>query len=346
MQATLQQLAERIGATVKGDESCEISILCAIDDIKKDALVFAIGAENLKKAEQSSAKAILTDHHCQESSKHLLVLDKPFQAFIALIHFFYPAPKAALGIHPTAILGDNVQLGDNVSIGPYVCIGSGCIIGEGSTIKSQVSIGDNVTVGERCVLYSNVVIYDNCSIGDGVIIHASSTVGSDGFGYHLVQGRQQKVPHVGNVIIEDDVEIGANTTIDRATLGSTVIGEGTKIDNQVQIAHSVKLGKHNIICAFTGIAGSSSSGDYVVLAANVGISDHVRIDTGAVLGARTGVAPHKHLQGNQVYFGSPARPKEKAIALELSANRIPGMRKRITKLEEKLRSLTEETIKA
>ena len=343
MQITLQQLADQIGAKLIGDGSIEISALSAIDDIKKDALVFALGSQNIKKAEQSDAIAILTDTHHQQSSKHLLLLDKPFEAFVALIDFFYPAPKAPIGIHPTAIIGDDVQLGSEVSIGAYVCIGAGSKIGNGSILKSQVSIGENVYVGEACVLHPHVVVYDQCIIGNSVIIHASTTVGSDGFGYTFIDGKQRKVPHAGNVVIEDEVEIGANTSIDRATLGSTVIGEGTKIDNQVQIAHSVKLGKHNILCAFTGIAGSSSSGDYVVFAANVGVSDHVRIDDGVVLGARTGVPPNKHLRANQVYLGSPARPKDKAIVLEMGLNRIPGMRKRITTLEEKLRSLTEQT---
>ena len=166
-------------------------------------------------------------------------------------------------------------------------------------------------------------------------------IGSDGFGYTLEDGQHLKVPHVGYVIIEDDVEIGANTVVDRATLGTTVIGEGTKIDNLVQVAHSVKLGKHNILCAFTGIAGSTISGNHVIFAANVGVSDHVRIDDGVILGARAGVPPRKHLKHGNVYLGNPARPKEKAIEQELATTRIPLMRRNLKTLSEKVTLLTE-----
>lgn len=341
MQTTLHEIAERIGAKLDGDRNIAVNTLCSIDDISPDSLVLAIGKDNLNKAESSDAVAILTDYRCERSSKSLLQVENPFAAFVHLIDYFYPPRKAGDGVHPTAVIGENVSLGKNVSIGPYVSIGDGSVIGDYTVLKSHVSIGQKVSIGKQCVLHPNVVVYDTCILKDAVIIHASSVIGSDGFGYYFSDGKQQKVPHAGKVIIENNVEIGANTTIDRATLGATVIGEGTKIDNQVQIAHSVKLGKHNILCAFTGIAGSTVSGDNVVFAANVGVSDHVRIDDGVVLGARAGVPPNKHLRGNQVYLGSPSRPKEKAIELELGVNRLPGMRKRIAKLEEQLKALME-----
>src|SRR5690606_24806117 len=187
-------------------------------------------------------------------------------------------------------------------------------------IKGHVNIGRNVIIGEHSVIHPHVTIYDDCQLGARVCLHSSSVIGSDGFGYTFVDGQHLKMPHLGNVVIEDDVEIGANTVVDRATMGATVIGAGTKIDNLVQVAHSVKLGKRNILCAFTGIAGSTSTGDHVIFAANVGVSDHVRIDGGSVLGARTGVPPNKHLK-QDVYLGSPARPKIEAIKHELSINR-------------------------
>jgi UDP-3-O-[3-hydroxymyristoyl] glucosamine N-acyltransferase len=184
-----------------------------------------------------------------------------------------------------------------------------------------------------------VTVYDNTQIGSHVIIHASTVVGSDGFGYTFVDGQHLKVPHLGQVVIEDHVEIGANTAIDRATIGATVIGEGTKIDNLVQVAHSVKLGKNNILCGFTGIAGSTKTGNNVIFAANVGVSDHVRIDDNVVLGARAGVPPHKHLKEGMVYLGSPARPRDVAIKHEPSVNRIPLIRKNIKTLTEQIASL-------
>jgi UDP-3-O-[3-hydroxymyristoyl] glucosamine N-acyltransferase len=275
----------------------------------------------------------------ETSSKPLIRVAKPYQAFIALLHHFNLAKPPIPGIHPTAVIADGVILGKNVSIGPYVFIDANCHIGDYVTIKSHVAIGQNVTIGAYSTIHPHASIYDYCKIGSRVIIHSSTVIGSDGFGYTYVDGQHLKMPHIGNVVIEDDVEIGANTAVDRATLGATTIGEGTKIDNLVQIAHSVQLGKHNILCAFTGIAGSSTTGSNVIFAANVGVSDHVRIDDGVVLGARTGVPPNKHLKEGNIYLGNPARPKDKAIELELSVNRIPLMRKNIKSLTEQVAML-------
>ena len=169
------------------------------------------------------------------------------------------------------MIAQGVQLGEGVTIGPYVVIESGSVIGNHSVLKSHVYIGHQVIIGEESTIHPHVTVYDHCQLGSRVIVHASTVLGSDGFGYTFVDGQHLKVPHIGQVIIEDDVEIGANTAIDRATMGATLIGQGTKIDNLVQIAHSVKLGKHNILCAFTGIAGSSTAGDRVTFSVS-GIS--------------------------------------------------------------------------
>jgi UDP-3-O-[3-hydroxymyristoyl] glucosamine N-acyltransferase len=229
-----------------------------------------------------------------------------------------------------------VQLGEGVFIGPYVVIESGSKIGNNCILKSHIHIGHDVIMGDNTTIHAHVTVYDNTQIGSGVTIHASTVIGSDGFGYTFVDGQHLKVPHLGRVIIENDVEIGANTAVDRATMGATVIGQGTKIDNLVQVAHSVKLGKHNILCGFTGVAGSTTTGNNVIFAANVGVSDHVRIDDGVILGARTGVPPNKHLKEGTIYLGNPARPKDLAIKHELSVNRIPLMRKNIKTLTEQV----------
>ncbi|MCC5792770.1 MAG: UDP-3-O-(3-hydroxymyristoyl)glucosamine N-acyltransferase [Legionellaceae bacterium] len=344
MQSTLGQIAAVIGAKIIGDSTRQVNALCSIDDIGADALVLAIGSENRKKAVASEAVAILTNEPVENTAQSVLLHAQPLVAFMQLIRYFYPPRKAPAGIHPTAVIGENVSLGQGVSVGPYVSIGAGSVIGEGSVLKAHVSIGEAVRIGRHCVLHPQVVVYDDCELGNGVCIHASSVIGSDGFGYVQMDGVQCKMPHAGKVIIGDEVEIGACTTIDRATLGATRIGEGSKIDNQVQIAHSVQLGKHNILCAFTGIAGSTTSGDYVVFAANCGVSDHVKIDDHVILGARSGVPPKKHLRANQVYLGSPARPKAKALETELSLTRLPGMRKRIQKLEESVQAMSAERL--
>lgn len=341
MSVLLSDIANLVGGIIIGDTSTQVSSLSSLDDIAPDALVFADNAEKLKVAEESPAAAILVRQTSSASKKPLIQVPHPLKAFITLLNYFHPTPQVTPGIHPSAVIGKDVQLGEQVFIGPYVVIEEGSTIGDHCILKSHIHIGREVSLGENTTIHPHVTIYDHCQIGSRVTIHASTVVGSDGFGYTLVDGKHLKVPHVGRVVIHNDVEIGANTAIDRATIGSTVIGEGTKIDNLVQVAHSVKLGKHNILCGFTGIAGSSSSGNHVIFAANVGVSDHVRIDDAVILGARTGVPPNKHLKEGTVYFGNPARPKEIALKHELAVNRIPLIRKNIKTLTEQVQKLNQ-----
>ncbi|TAL58564.1 MAG: UDP-3-O-(3-hydroxymyristoyl)glucosamine N-acyltransferase [Legionella sp.] len=339
MSISLHEIANLVQGSVVGESAISISSLSPIDDIVPGSLVYAEGEDKIKIAESSAAAAILVHEAVEFTGKPLIKVAHPFKAFVRLIEHFNPPKKPTPGVHPTVVLGEGVQLGDNVSIGPYTVIEAGSVIGNNTVIKSHVHIGDSVQIGNDSFINAHVSIYDNCQLGARVIIHSGTVIGSDGFGYRLVDGQHYKIPHCGKVIIEDDVEIGSNTSIDRATMGATVIGQGTKIDNLVQVAHSVKLGKHNILCGFTGIAGSTTTGNYVVFAANVGVSDHVRIDDGVVLAARTGVPPNKHLKEGIVYLGSPARPKEIAIKHELAVNRIPLLRKNIKTLNDKVAEL-------
>lgn len=332
MNATLKEIAKLVQGVVIGDAELRVCGLSPIDNISINSLVFAEGEENIKLAEQSPAAAILLAKEAKGINKPMIQVQNPLKAFITLLHHFYPEFKQKTGVHPTAIIADDVILGPQVTIGPYTVIERGAMIGEHCVIKGHVNIGHHVKIGANSMIHPQVTIYDHSIIGERVTIHASTVIGCDGFGYTPDEGRHLKVPHVGRVVIENDVEIGANTVIDRAVMGETLIGEGTKIDNLVQIAHAVKLGKHNILCAFTGIAGSTVSGDHVIFAANVGVSDHVRIDDGVVLGARTGVPPKKHLRAGNVYLGNPARPKEKAIEMELATTRIPLMKKKLQQL--------------
>lgn len=341
MPFTLLEIAHLVQGEVVGDGSLMISALSPLECVTPNALIFADGNDNLQKASASSAAAVLVAEHVTELNKPFIRVAEPFTAFMTLLKHFYPERQATSGVHPTAVIADDVILGHGVSIGPYVVIESGCIIGDACVFKSHVHIGHDVSIGANTTLHPHVSLYDNCQIGSRVTIHASTVIGSDGFGYMFKEGKHLKIPHVGHVVIGDDVEIGANTVVDRATIGTTSIGDGTKIDNLVQIAHSVHLGKHNILCAFTGIAGSSTSGNHVIFAANVGVSDHVTIDDGVVLGARTGVPPRKHLKQGNVYLGSPARLKDKAIELELSSTRIPMMRKNMLALTQRVAKLSE-----
>lgn len=339
MSVSLAEIAKKVGGEVRGDGSLLVETLSPIDDIAPHSLVFADGENHLKMAEQSDASAILVGLNTESDKKPVIQVKAPLQAFIKLLNYFYPPKIKTAKIHPTAIIGENVTLGKNPSIGPYVVIENNSIIGDEVIIHSHVHIGEGVRIGNECVLHPQVTIYDQCQLGQRVVIHASTVIGADGFGYSPENGEHVKIPHVGSVLIEDDVEIGANTVVDRAKLGQTIIGQGTKIDNLVQIAHSVKLGKHNILCAFTGIAGSSRTGDNVIFAANVGVSDHVRIDDNVILGARTGVPPKKHLKEGNIYLGSPARPRAKALEQELGRTYIPSMRKNLKALSTKVSQL-------
>ncbi|MDP3560318.1 MAG: UDP-3-O-(3-hydroxymyristoyl)glucosamine N-acyltransferase [Legionellaceae bacterium] len=336
MNYSLEQLAEHLSGTLFGDPHITVNRLSPIDTISPGALVFVDGPENLQKAEVSEAAVLVMSTELRSTQKPYIQVSQPKQAFMKLLTYFHPPRMPPMGVHPSAILGQNVTIGEHVSIGPYVVIGDDCEIGDHCILYPHVVLGNDVSMGSHSVIRPQVTIYDGCKIGKNVNIHAGSIIGSDGFGYFFAEGAHQKVPHVGSVLIEDEVEIGANTVIDRATLGQTVIGTGTKIDNLVQIAHSVKIGKHNILCAFTGIAGSSRSGDYVVFAANVGVSDHVVIEDGVVLGARTGVPPNKHLKAGNVYLGNPARPKDKTLEQELATTRLPYMQKNIKTMSERL----------
>lgn len=340
MQISLNQLANLIHGTVIGDGSLIVKAFSPINDIAQDSLVYAEGAEYLKIAEASSASALLVREGVS-SSKSLIQVADPYLIFTKLLIIFYPPRKIAANIHSTAQIAEDVEIGKDVFIGAYTVIESGCVIGDGAVIKSHVYIGHEVKIGAGSVIHPHVTIYERCLIGQNVTLHASTVIGCDGFGYTFRKGQHEKTPHVGIVIIEDNVEIGANVAIDRATLGKTVIGCGTKIDNLVQIAHSVQLGKHNLVCAFTGIAGSSSSGDYVTFAADVGVADHVVIEDQVTLAARTGVPPRKTLKKGQVYLGSPARLKDKAIEIELATLRIPLIRKQMQTLTEQIKVLAD-----
>lgn len=345
MKASLATITQWVDGTLFGDQHIEITSLCGLDDIKPGSLVFAENKEGLSRAENSDAAVILLDEQTQTTQKPYIQTKQPFKSFVQLIHHFYPSKPIKPEIHPTAVIAPDVTIGERVSIGPYVTIEHGCVIGNGSVIKSHVAIGEQVTIGTNVTIHPHVTIYDHTQIGNQVVIHAGTVVGSDGFGYKYIDGHHMKFPHLGKVVIHNAVEIGALTAIDRASMGETVIGEGTKIDNLVQIAHSVKLGKHNILCAFTGIAGSSSTGDRVICAANVGVSDHVKIEDDVILGARTGVPPRKQLTQGNIYYGTPARTREKAAEAELSISRVPMMRKNLRALSLKLQELAKQVHK-
>jgi UDP-3-O-[3-hydroxymyristoyl] glucosamine N-acyltransferase len=267
----------------------------------------------------------------------LLVCSDPEMSFIKALDILHPARSYSAQVAPQAVLGVNVTLGVNVYIGPYAVLGENVVIGDNSIILAGAYLGNNVKIGKNCQINPYAVIYDAVVLGEHVIIHSGAIIGADGFGYKFRNNRHIKVPQVGNVVIDDHVEIGANTCIDRGALGSTIIGSGTKIDNLVQVGHNNKVGKNVIMCGLTGVSGSCNIEDYAILAGSSGVADHVTIGQGAVVMARSGVAGDVKA-GTQV-FGSPAKDKKTAYKEQIALSKLPELLKKVKLLEEKIEAL-------
>ncbi len=256
-------------------------------------------------------------------------------AFAQALPLFFPDPLIQPGIHPPAVIAASAQVDPSAHVGAYCVIGDGAVIGAGSVLHPRVTLGAEAEVGSECVLFPGVTIYHRCQIGHRVRLHAGAVVGSDGFGYVLDQGEHRKVPQVGNVIIHDDVELGANVTVDRGTLGPTVIGRGTKIDNLVQIGHNVQLGERCIVVAQVGIAGSTKIGSDTQIGGQVGIAGHLKIGDHVQIAAQSGVM--HDIPSDEKWFGSPAQPDRKAKRVLLAIQQLPRLMKRVSEVETWLR---------
>lgn len=321
-----------------GDENLDISTLSPIDDIIENSIVCIDNNKYIEPAFKSSANAIIMREDTVNGvkdfeNKTIIIYQNPKEAFIKLLYFMFEDKKYNLGsIKETAIIEENSNIDEEVFIGNYVHIGKNCIVKKGVVIESGAFLGDNVRVGENSIIHSNVSIHDRCIVKDRVIIGSSTVIGNDGFGFFEVNGKQMKIPQRGNVIIENDVEIGANVCIDRATLGSTIIREGVKIDNLVQIAHNCDIGEHSIIVSQVGIAGSSKIGHHCVLAGQVGLSDHVVLGDKVILGGQSGVMSRVKVESNSVMLGSPAQDINREKLKMIAEQKLPEL---INLVEEK-----------
>jgi len=301
-------------------------------------LAFAEGERALVRAATSRAGCVLVGKDAPSTftgklaSTTTLAVSHPKLAFIRAAEALRPAARPAPGIHPTAVIGAEVRLAAGVSVGAYVVIERGVAVGAGTRLGAGVVLGEGVVVGAECVLHPRVVVYPQARIGNRVVLHAGAVIGSDGFGYVLAEGRYHKFPQLGQVIIEDDVEIGSNTTVDRGSLGTTLVGEGTKIDNLVQVAHNVKIGRHSVIAAQTGISGSAEIGNYVVLGGQVGIGEKARIEDQAAIGGQAGILPGKVVRKGSTVWGTPARPLAEFKKIFAHLSGLPGLARRVEKL--------------
>lgn len=339
MPITLKELADFCGARIEGgDPSAIIYSAAEITSAHQGQVTQLTNSRYTSYIKASTATACFISEDFNVNVPENLALMRctdPEISFIKAVELLHPGRIYARNIAPQAVLGLKIVLGDDVYIGPYAVLGEEVSIGDGTEIHAGAYIGNKVKIGKNCRIYPYAVIYDDVVVGDNVIIHSGAIIGADGFGYKFRQGAHVKVPQVGNVLIEDNVEIGANTCIDRGALGSTLIGSGSKIDNLVQIGHNNKVGKHVIMCGLTGVSGSCTIEDYAILAGSSGIADHVTVGQGAVVMARSGVAGDVKA-GAQV-FGSPAKDKKTAYKEQIALSKLPELLKRVKILEEKLR---------
>jgi len=332
----LSDLARELGAELIGEGDVEVRSIAALHDAGAEDISFVSEAKFAAQAVQCRAGALLVGREVELSVKAaVLRVDDVNGALEKALELFAPAPEPLTpGIHQTAVVAASARVADSAVIGPGVVVGEQAVIGAGSVLAAGCFIGREVRIGANCRLYANVVVNARCVIGDRVIIHPSATIGADGFGYRLAEGRHCKIPHIGIVVVENDVEIGANSCVDRAKFGRTVIGEGTKIDNLVQVAHNVQVGRHCILVSQVGIAGSAVLEDYVVLGGQVGVRDHVRIGKGAMVAATSAV--ERDIEPGEKMVGTPARPVREFFRRLAIWEKLPELAQDVKKLKRRM----------
>jgi UDP-3-O-[3-hydroxymyristoyl] glucosamine N-acyltransferase len=332
----LRDFAEIVSGTIIGDPDTEITGVAGIEDARKGDITFASSAKFLQDLHRSEAACVIVKEPFQDIGIAQLKVQNPHYAFAKAIECFYPAGCHEPGISDRAYVSDKAKIGRDVVISSFAYVGKNVCIGDRTVISPGVFVGEGSKIGCNCIIYPNVTVREKVSIGDRVIVHSGTVLGSDGFGYVFENGAHYKIPQVGGVVIEDDVEIGSNVSIDRATLGNTLIEKGTKIDNLVQIAHNVKIGEKSLIVAQVGIAGSSKIGSFVILAGQAGVADHAAIDSGTIITAQSGISGRV---AKGTYSGSPAFPHSTWLRAQAAFAKLPEMNKKIRELETRLKKL-------
>lgn len=337
MTISLGQIAALVSGELVGDPETPILGISSIGDAKPGDVVFAESARLLQDAERSQASAVITRKNATSGTKPVVKVSNPRVAFATVLDLFSPQPEAQPGIHPSAFIDPSADIAADASIGFCARIGRNVQIGSGCVVHPFAFVGSQVTMGEGCVIHPHVTLYPHCEIGSRVVIHAGSVIGSDGFGYNFVDGQHQKVTHIGGVKIGDDVEIGANVTVDRARTGYTEIGSGTKIDNLVHVAHNVTIGRNCILVAQVGISGSVTIGNCVTLAGQAGVKDHVSIGDGSVVAARAGIISDIP-EGSKI-AGFPARPYGEEMRVWASVGHLPEILRQMKALQKRVDEL-------
>jgi len=331
---TTAEVAAHLQGEVQGDPAASLTGFAPADRAQAGDLTFAENEAFFLQAEQSAATAIIADARFSSTSKIVIRVKNPRVAFAKALGLFFPEPLFAAGIHPSAAVAASAQIDPSAHIGPHCTIGERVRIGAKVILQSGNFVGDDSILGEETRLFPNVTLYPRTEVGRRVRIHAGTVIGSDGYGYVLDGAFHRKVPQIGQVIIGDDVEIGANVTVDRGALGATRIGRGTKIDNLVQIAHNVVIGEHCLLISQVGIAGSAKLGNYVILAGQAGVAGHLTIGNQVTVAAQAGVM--HSIPDGQKWLGAPAQPDRQMKRQMIAITQLPELIRRVAELEKKL----------
>jgi UDP-3-O-[3-hydroxymyristoyl] glucosamine N-acyltransferase len=339
MSYTIGQIAALLGRQYEGDGTRLLERVSKWETADGKSLIFLEPGKQAGRMEISKAGCIIAPEGIAPAEVNAIFSEQPKLDFAKAAAFLHPRPKSRGTRHSTAMVSSEADVEDNVELGPFVVVEKGAKIGQGSVVQAGAFIGENCRLGRECMLHPGVVLYPGVDIGDRVILHAGVVVGGDGFGYVFDGDKQWPFPQVGSVIIEEDVEIGSNTTIDRGSLGVTKIRAGAKVDNLVQIAHNVEIGRNVVIASQTGISGSTVIEDNAVIGGQVGFGDHVRVQQGAVIGSKAGVLPGKIVRGGEVYWGVPVRPLREYKRLNALFGRLPEMKAEIDLLKKEIARL-------
>ena len=333
MLGTLEELAARLGGRVVGDGAVRVARISTVEDATGDALTFATSEAYLAAALESTAAAILLEDALvtRARAKPLLVVPNAREALAKLLASLEPPRPRGPFRHPTAIVENDARLADDAYLGAHVYIGRGTAIGREAVIGSGCYIGDGVTIGDSVWIHPRASVMPGTRVGNRVVLHAGCVIGSAGFGWAFVEGRSQRIPQIGNVVLEDDVEIGANSCVDRAQTGSTLIGTGTKIDNLVQIGHNCRIGKHCVIASLTGLAGSTIVGDYVKVAGQVGFRGHITVGSHVTIAGQSGV--WTDVSDGATLSGNPAHDHRDELRQKVMIRRLPKLFDRVEALE-------------
>jgi UDP-3-O-[3-hydroxymyristoyl] glucosamine N-acyltransferase len=337
MPFTVAEIAERVAGAAEGDTFRIITGANTIESAGEGDLAFAVGRKALDAAASSRAACILVPQgFAGRAAAAVVRVSDPRVAFARALEIIYPRKRLALGIHPSAVVSPTAQLGQNCSIGPLVCIGENSHIGDGCQIGAGCIIGDDVAIGSNSTVHGHVAIYDRVTIGARAIVHSGAVIGADGFGFALAGDHYEKFPQVGVVEIGDDVEIGANCCIDRAALGVTRIGDGTKLDNLVHVAHNCTIGRHVVVAAQTGFSGSVTVGDYAVIGGQAGIGEKAKIEAKAVVGGKAGVLTSQTVHAGEPVWGIPARPLRGHLKRLAYVQKLPELNETVREIRQRV----------